>query len=186
MPGAAATALGPVRFAAFADGDGGARLVTPSITTLSISYGFTDQFRVMADYQSTGWSSLHDVTIKRSNGTVVGSEDFSWKDTDFFSVGVEYDLSEAFTLRAGVGKDESPTNDVTRTPRLPDDDRMLYSLGMSWAMSDHLTIDAAYQRITIEDPVINLGVHLPSDLSTLQGTYSGSANLFGVSMQYRF
>ena len=170
----------------FQDGDGGARLVTPSITTLSIKYGFTDQFRVLADYQATGWSSLQDVTIKRSNGTVVGSEDFSWKDTDFFSVGVEYDLSEAFTLRAGVGKDESPTNDVTRTPRLPDDDRMLYSLGMSWAMSDHLTIDAAYQRITIEDPVINLGVHLPSDLSTLQGTYSGSANLFGVSMQYRF
>lgn len=170
----------------FQDGDGGARLVTPTVTTISLSYGFTDSFRVMADYQSTGWSSLQDVTIKRANGTVVGSEDFSWKDTDFVSVGVEYDLSEAFTLRAGVGQDESPTNDATRTPRLPDDDRMLYSVGMSWAMSDHLTIDAAYQRITIEDPVISLGVHPPSDLSTLQGTYSGSANLFGVAMQYRF
>lgn len=170
----------------FQDGDGGARMVTPAITTLSFMYGVTDSFRVLADYQSTGWSSLQDVTIKRANGTVVGSEDFSWKDTDFVSVGVEYDLSEAFTLRAGVGQDESPTNDATRTPRLPDDDRMLYSVGMSWAMSDHLTIDAAYQRITIEDPEINLGVHLPSDLSTLQGTYSGSANLFGVSMQYRF
>ncbi len=170
----------------FQDGDGGARMVTPSITTLSIMYGVTDAFRVLADYQSTGWSSLQDVTIKRSNGTVVGSEDFRWQDTDFFSVGVEFDLNEAFTLRAGVGADESPTNDATRTPRLPDDDRMLYSVGMSWAMSDHLTIDAAYQRITIEDPEINLGVHLPSDLSTLQGTYSGSANLFGVSMQYRF
>lgn len=170
----------------FQDGDGGARLVTPAVTTLSVSYGFTDSFRVMADYQGTGWSSLKSVDIRRSNGTLVGSEDFSWEDTDFFSVGVEYDLSEAFTVRAGVGQDESPTNDATRTPRLPDDDRMLYSVGMSWAMSDHLTIDAAYQRITIEDPVINLGVHPPSDLSTLQGTYSGSANLFGVSMQYRF
>ena len=77
------------------------------MTTISLSYGFTDSFRVMADYQSTGWSSLQDVTIKRANGTVVGSEDFSWKDTDFVSVGVEYDLSEAFTLRAGVGQDES-------------------------------------------------------------------------------
>ena len=46
------------------------------MTTLSVSYGFTDQFRMMADYQSTGWSSLHDVTIKRANGTVVGAEDF--------------------------------------------------------------------------------------------------------------
>jgi hypothetical protein len=34
----------------FKDGDGGARLVTPAITTLSISYGFTDNFRVLADY----------------------------------------------------------------------------------------------------------------------------------------
>ncbi len=170
----------------FQDGDGGARMVTPAITTLSFMYGVTDSFRVLADYQSTGWSSLQDVTIKRANGTVVGSEDFSWKDTDFVSVGVEYDLSEAFTLRAGVGQDESPTNDATRTPRLPDNDRMLYSIGMSWAVSDHLSVDAAYQRINIDDPEINLGVHAPSDLSTLTGTYSGSANLFGVSMQYRF
>ena len=170
----------------FQDGDGGARMVTPAITTLSFMYGVTDSFRVLADYQSTGWSSLQDVTIKRANGTVVGSEDFSWKDTDFVSVGVEYDLSEAFTLRAGVGQDESPTNDATRTPRLPDNDRMLYSIGASWEISDHLSVDAAYQRINIDDPEINLGVHAPSDLSTLTGTYSGSANLFGVSMQYRF
>ena len=170
----------------FQDGDGGARLVTPKITTLSIMYGVTDAFRVLADYQATGWSSLQDVTIKRSNGTVVGSEDFSWEDTDFFSVGVEYDISPAFTLRAGVGQDESPTNDATRTPRLPDNDRMLYSIGASWNVSDHLSIDAAYQRINIDDPEVNLGVHAPSDLSTLTGTYSGSANLFGVSMQYRF
>ena len=170
----------------FQDGDGGARMVTPAITTLSFMYGVTDSFRVLADYQSTGWSSLQDVTIKRANGTVVGSEDFSWKDTDFVSVGVEYDLSEAFTLRAGVGQDESPTNDATRTPRLPDNDRMLYSIGASWAVSEHLSVDAAFQRINIDDPTINLGVHPPSDLSTLHGTYSGSANLFGVSMQYRF
>ncbi len=170
----------------FQDGDGGARLVTPKITTLSIKYGVTDAFRVLADYQSTGWSSLQDVTIKRNTGTVVGSEDFSWEDTDFFSVGVEYDISPAFTLRAGVGQDESPTNDATRTPRLPDNDRMLYSIGASWNVSDHLSIDAAYQRINIDDPEVNLGVHAPSDLSTLTGTYSGSANLFGVSMQYRF
>ena len=170
----------------FQDGDGGARMVTPAVTTLSISYGVTDSFRVLADYQSTGWSSLKDVTIKRSNGTVVGSEDFRWEDTDFLTVGVEYDLNEAFTLRGGIGQDESPTNDTTRTPRLPDADRMLYSIGMSWAMSEHMTIDAAYQRITIDDPKIALGVHLPSDLSTLQGTFDGSANLFGVSMQYRF
>ena len=45
-------------------------MLTPSITTLSVSYGITDQFRVLADYQATNWSSLKNVTIKR-DGTVL-------------------------------------------------------------------------------------------------------------------
>ena len=187
VPGAAAIALGETRMAAFKDGDGGARLVTPSITTLSISYGFTDGFRVMADYQSTGWSSLKDVTIKRDNGTIVGSEPFEWEDTDFVSLGAEFDISEAFTIRGGVAQDESPTNDTHRTPRLPDADRMLYSIGASWNVSDNLSIDAAFQRINIDSPTINLPVDAASgNTSTLVGTFAGHANLYGVSMQYRF
>ena len=171
----------------FQDGDGGARLVTPSVTTLSISYGFTDDFRLMADYQSTGWSSLHDVTIKRASGTVVGSEPFHWDDTDFFSVGAEFDISDAFTIRGGVASDESPTNDTHRTPRLPDADRMLYSIGATWNMSESLSIDAAFQRITIDNPTINLPVDAAAgNTSTLVGEFDGHANLFGVSMQYRF
>ena len=171
----------------FKDGDGGARLVTPSITTLSISYGFTDGFRVMADYQSTGWSSLKDVTIKRDNGTIVGSEPFEWEDTDFVSLGAEFDISDAFTIRGGVAQDESPTNDKHRTPRLPDNDRMLYSIGATWNMSENISIDAAFQRITIDSPTINLPVDAAAgNTSTLVGEYDGHANLFGVSMQYRF
>ena len=171
----------------FVDGDGGARLVTPAITTLSVKYGFTDNFRLLADYQATGWSSLHDVTIKRANGTVVGGEPFDWDDTDFFSLGAEFDIGDAFTLRGGVAKDESPTNDEHRTPRLPDNDRMLYSIGMTWNVSESMSIDAAYQRITIDSPSINLGVDAAAgNTSTLVGEFDGYANLFGVSMQYRF
>ena len=187
VPAAAAAVLGSARMAAYSDGEGGARLVTPAITTVSIKYGFTDNFRVLADYQSTGWSSLHDVTITRDNGTVVGSEPFEWEDTDFYSLGAEFDLSDALTLRGGIGKDESPTNDTHRTPRLPDNDRTLYSIGATWNMSENMSIDAAYQRIEIDSPVVALGVDPASaNLSTLNGTFSGHANLFGVSMQYRF
>ena len=171
----------------FQDGDGVARLVTPSITTLSIKYGFTDQFRVLADYQSTNWSSLRDVTIKRNSGTVVGSEPFHWEDTNFVSIGAEFDISDAFTIRGGVAQDESPTNDTHRTPRLPDNDRMLYSIGASWNLSESLSIDAAFQRITIDSPTINLPVDAAAgNTSTLVGSFSGHANLYGVSMQYRF
>ena len=108
-------------------------------------------------------------------------------DKVFGALGVEYDISDAFTLRGGVGSDESPTNDATRTPRLPDNDRMLYSIGASWNVSENLSIDAAFQRITIDSPAINLGVDAAAgNTSTLVGEFDGHANLYGVSMQYRF
>ena len=171
----------------FKDGPGGAKLVTPSILTASVSYAFNDHFRMMADYQHTGWHTLHDVTIVRDTGVVVGSEDFSWGNSNFFSVGGEYDFSDMFTLRFGVGHDESPTRDSTRTPRLPDNDRTLYSIGGSWHVSSNLSIDAAYQRITIKTPSIALPFDpVTSNTSSLYGSFAGHANLFGVSMQYRF
>jgi long-chain fatty acid transport protein len=173
----------------FANGGGGAHLTTPSITTVSVSYDFNDDFRVLADWQQTGWSSLQDVTITRSNGTVVGAEEFGWEDTDFFSLGAEYDIGDAFTLRGGIGLDETPTNDKARTPRLPDNDRKLYSIGVSWHASENFSVDAAFQHIKIDDTPIGLAPDFAtggSDFASLQGTYSGSANLWGISAQYRF
>jgi long-chain fatty acid transport protein len=179
----------PLVASRFANGAGGAELITPSITTVSVSYDVTDDFRVMADWQKTGWSSLQDVTITRADGTVVGSEEFGWKDSNFLSLGAEYDIGDAFTVRAGVGKDHSPTNATTRTPRLPDNDRQLYSVGLTWNASENFSVDAAFQRIEIDDPTIGLSPNFTtggSDFASLQGTYSGSANLYGISAQYRF
>lgn len=171
----------------FLDSAGGARLVTPSVTTVSVKYAVAENFRLLADYQYTGWDSLQDVTIKRSSGSVVGSEPFHWRNTSFTSLGMEYDLSPEITLRGGVGFDKTPTNDVARTPRLPDNDRTLFSIGASWNVSDSLTLDAGFQHITIKSPTINLPVDIASgNTSTLVGKYTGHANLFGVSMQYRY
>lgn len=171
----------------FQDGDGGAKLVTPAISTVSVKVGVTDSLRLLADYQQTEWKSLRDVTIVRDNGTIVGAEPFGWTDSDFYSLGLEFDLSDAITLRGGVGKDQSPTNDLHRTPRLPDNDRMIYAIGATWNVSPSLSLDAAFQRITIDEPAIALPVDAAGgNTSTLVGSFDGHANLFGVSAQYRF
>lgn len=178
-----AVAANPLLAGVFASSTGGAQLTTPSIATLSVRYAVSDSLRVLADVQQTGWDSLDTIEIRRTDGTLVGTEEFDWQDSTFVSLGAEFDLGEAFTLRAGIARDQSPTNDRTRSPRLPDDDRMLYSLGMTWNVSDSLSVDAAYQRITIDDPTVNL---VSPTGSSLAGTYSGTADLIGVAGQYRF
>jgi len=184
VPASVAAVFGAMGVSAYNDGPIYAPLTTPEIDTLSMRWDVNADFRLMSDIQRTGWDSLKQVAIYRDGGTPLGpAEPFNWSNTMYYSLGGEWDLSDAFTLRAGIARDESPTNDTTRTPRLPDNDRMLYSVGMSWAASEALSFDAAFQRITIDDPKINVA---SSSGTHLAGAFNGHANLWGLSMQYRF
>ncbi|MDI1252759.1 outer membrane protein transport protein [Thermomonas sp.] len=168
----------------FSDTGGNAKLTTPSIDTVSVQYNASNVLRLYGDIQRTGWTSLPSVVIDFVNPYQPDSaEPFNWKNTMFYSVGVEYDLNEAFTIRGGIAKDESPTNNIDRTPRLPDNNRQLYSVGFSWHASEHISIDAAYQKITIDKPNVNI---LSSSGSRLTGSFDGSANLYSVGASYKF
>ncbi|TZF89770.1 OmpP1/FadL family transporter [Cognatilysobacter lacus] len=179
-PSAVAAVLGP----RVADQSINAPLTTPSVSTISVEYDFNDAFRLMADYQATDWHSLQSVKIFTGGGGVLGNEPFQWKDTSFYSLGGEWDLSPAWTLRAGIAKDESPTNDTYRTPRLPDKNRKIFSLGATWNVSDAISVDAAYMRINVDDPTINGATS--SSGSHLTGTFKAHADLFGVAAQFKF
>jgi long-chain fatty acid transport protein len=168
----------------FVPTDATAQLTTPSVDILSVEYAFSDNFRMMADWQQTDWHSLEAVNIDFANPFQPNSvEPFEWNDSNMFALGAEFDLSDAFTLRGGVTLDETPTHHSTRTPRLPDNDRMLYSVGVTWNVSEALSFDAAFQRIEIEDPTIDAHT---SQGHRLVGTFDGYANLFGVAAQYKF
>lgn len=167
----------------FADSKGGAKLTTPAVHTFSAQYDFSDRFRMMGEYQRTGWSSLDVVTITRDNGAVLGNEDYHWSDSNLYSLGAEFDLNEAFTLRGGIGRDETPTHDVNRSPRLPDNDRNLFSVGATWHATPKLSIDAAYLRVNIKDTPINA---TSSTGTRLTGEVSGNANVFGLGATYKF
>jgi long-chain fatty acid transport protein len=165
------------------DGSIWANLDTPSTDTVSVLWSVAPGFRLLADAQLTGWSSLQSVDIHRTDGSTLGFEAFNWKDTWFYSVGGEWDMSDALTFRAGVGFDETPTKDQYRTPRLPDNDRTVYTLGLTWNASPNFSVDAAYMRVQIDDPSV---ATTSSSGSHLVGDFTGHADLFGVSAQYRF
>ena len=168
----------------FVDSNISAPLTTPSIDIFSVRYDFNENFRMMADVQLTDWSSLRNVNIDYANPFQPNTvEDFSWQDTEMYALGAEWDLSEAFTLRGGITMDETPTHIESRTPRLPDEDRMLYSIGLTWNVTEALSVDAAYQRIEIDNSEIDI---FSSSGSHLVGEFDGYANLFGVAAQYKF
>ena len=173
----------PGMSARFASGKGGALLTTPSTHTFSAQYNITPTARVMGEYQRTGWSSLRSVDIKRDTGVVIGQEAFNWSDSNMYSLGGDVDLSPAFTLRAGIGRDETPTHDSYRSPRLPDNDRTLLSIGGTWNVNDRMSLDVAYMRVNLKDSPL----YATSSTGTLfTGKVEGGANIFGIGGQIKF
>lgn len=185
LPGSVAAFFGASGITAYNDGAIYAPLTTPSIDTLSAAWTVNPGVRLYGDIQRTGWNSLQQVAIFREGGAPLGpAEQFSWDNTMYYGVGVEWDIDPAFTLRGGFAIDQTPTSDATRDARLPDNDRKLYSIGATWHASDAFSVDAAYQHIAINgNPSVNV---LTSSGSSLTGTYQAHADLFGLSMQYRF
>ena len=67
----------------------------------------------------TGWSSIQELRILRTSGSVLQVLPENFKDTWRYSAGVNYYYDEKTVLRAGVAYDQSPVNNVDRGPRLP-------------------------------------------------------------------
>lgn len=170
----------------FQDGDVKAKLTTPGMTTAEIGYRFTDRFSMAATWSETKWESLEEVRIQFDNPDPDSVEPFDWSNTRFMSIGGEYVLNDAWTLRAGYAQDETPTSLAHRTPRLPDEDRQWYSLGATWNYSDNLEFSFAYTRLEPDTPHIDIQTPPAAGGQSLKGHFDGAADLYGISAQYRF
>src|SRR3546814_18002933 len=67
------------------------------------------------------WSKFKGIAITTAAGT--SNKELDYKDSYSVSLGGEYDVSPALTLRAGTMFDRSPTNPQHLTTRVPDGDR---------------------------------------------------------------
>lgn len=170
---------------AYVDTGAGAKLTLPSTDTFSATWDVSEKLALMAEASLAGWDSLEEIRIEFDNPMQPDSaEDYSWKDSWFYSIGAEYKLNERWTLRGGIARDDSPVSLPHRTPRMPDQDRQWYSIGATWAASDNFDITASYSRIQLVDtPVVGIA---SSSGSYISGEYDGGADNYGISAQYRF
>lgn len=184
VPAEAAAVFASLPGDLFTDTDGRADLTTPATATLSVHAALTERFDVMADLSRTFWDSFDELRIEFDNPAqdpVVEIQD--WSDTWFASVGAEYSLNEQWTLRGGLAYDETPTNDVHRSPRIPGADRRWASAGVAWQPVPEWTLDLGYARLFTSDASIS---NASETGSTLNGEVEAETHIFGLSSAYRF
>ena len=168
--------------------DGGAAsatLDTPAFASLDWLHAFSDQLSVAGSIKWTQWSSFKTLTLT-SNGDTLVSLPQDYKNSMEYTIGGDYKLNAQWTLRAGVGYDETPTNIISRDPRIPDGSRRLVGLGVGYQATDHMAVDLGYQHQFVGDTPVNLTNQVGLGAGTMVGKFKDHGDVISLTGTYQF
>ncbi len=180
-----------------ATGPAKADVTLPDMYSLSLSHQLNDKLQLLGDVTFTRWGTIQTIDIRDgNNGSVRDQLTLNFDDAWRYSIGANYKLNDAWTLKGGVAFDESPVKDASsRTVRLPDNDRTWVSLGAQLKVKQTGKLDFGYTHIFIKDAEIdfsrgqfNPGTTTvnPATVSNVQGSYEGSVDIFSVQYTLSF
>ncbi len=162
-------------------------ITMPAQFVAGVSLRPTPRLTLLADYQWSGWSVFDRLVLDfEVLPNQVQIENYS--DTNGLRLGVEYDVTSAFTLRGGFITHGAAAPDETVTPLLPEAYRNEYSVGLGWAITPSIVLNAAYQYIDQADRrgrVRELDEDLPL-AAVNSGVYSFSAHALGATLTVHF
>lgn len=180
---------GTVAFSVATAGNGNisADLKVPESFSLSVFHVLDPKWELMGDITRTGWDSLQQLRVVRTSGPLSGAVlstlQFNWKDTWRYGVGANYKWSDQTKLRFGLALDKTPTNDVDRTSRLPDQDRTWLAFGVQHRVSKAGVLELGYAHEFIKDARIN---NSQGAAGQLTGSFENKADIFSVQYSHSF
>ena len=176
-----------------------ADVTLPDSFSLSLAQKLNDRWEFLADATFTHWSEIDQINIVNStNGTLRDVLVVDFDDTWRYSVGVNYKLNDAWTLKGGVAYDQSPVKGTsTRTVRLPDNDRTWLSIGAAMKVKQNGKLDFGYSHLFVKDSDINFTrsqqapgfttpTPAPGTASTVAGSYTASIDILSVQYTLSF
>jgi len=165
-----------------------APLDLPDIVTVSMMHKLTPQLRAMITGKWYNWSRFKGIEVTSATGKT--NKELDYKDSYSVSVGGEYDVSPALTLRAGTMFDRSPTNPQYLTTRVPDGDRVWLTGGATYNISQAAALNISYAHTFVEKAdIIRPDSYFPAPATVTATTLaqtSGNADQVAASLTLRF
>ncbi|OAZ97190.1 OmpP1/FadL family transporter [Halomonas sp. G11] len=174
-----------------ANQDASLDITTPETVNFSITQEMTDRLTLMFGASWTRWSRFDQILVEGSVDDEIINEQQNYSNAWAFATGAEYQLNPEWVLRAGLAIDNTPTNDDTRSVRIPSDDRRIFSLGAGWTPVENMTIDVAYSYLTERGTEVDQSRDYQSGGATVANAsysadYKNEAHGFGAQLTYRF
>jgi long-chain fatty acid transport protein len=170
-------------------------LTTPETVTFHGYHQLNSRWAIMGDVTWSRHSRFQSLVINmptEQNPDRKATDKLEWRDSWRSSVGASYQLDGQWTLRGGYMYDHSPVSDYRYAqPLMPDSDRQMFSLGASYRIDSHNTVDFAYSYLKFNDTAIDRTANNYDGSSndrpgTLHGNYRSYANLLGIGFTHKF
>ncbi|HBB67296.1 MAG: hypothetical protein A2X28_06550 [Elusimicrobia bacterium GWA2_56_46] len=180
----------PVPGPSAADGDAGTKITLPDTFQLGAACKYGDKWLFSAEADYTNWAVYHKLVIDyttTAGAAAVSTENKLWKSVWAFRLGARYNYSAAWKFRAGAFYDMTPVPSGHFETRVPDADRLAFSLGACWTKGD-VTVDAAYMYLMFMERAIrnSAGGTASTINARLDGKYNASAHLPALTVSYKF
>lgn len=160
----------------------------PGVLSVGVTQQVTEDLAVMGEARLVNWSVFDTLAFESPAfaGTPFAAfeEEQNYDDAFFGSIGAEYAVTNALDVRGGIAFDQTPTNDAFRTVRVPDGDRWWFSAGLSYDLSETMTIDVAYNYLRVfDEPTVTLrnGALAGSEIG-----YEGDVHIISIGGSVRF
>jgi long-chain fatty acid transport protein len=168
--------------------DAETELIIPWRLQVGLRYKATDALAVEFDVTRTGWESFDALTIRNSIRNVVSNN--NWKNANAYRLGVTYQATPKMQLRFGYTLDKTGQQDELFSPRIPDEDRQLFSIGAGYDMGDGWNLDLGYMYVKFDDRTHVGTAYVPGQeangSSAYNGDYEADVHLFGVGLSKTF
>ena len=161
----------------------------PDMLQIGAFYQASDKWGIELDVERTGWSSFDKLVISAPAAGQTITSTNNWDDTWALRLGAIYAMNEKTNLLLGYSYDETGQPDQYFSARVPDNDRQLFSVGVTHDYAGW-TLEASYMYVMVDDRTFNTATAPnpadPNGTSLYNGTYESSVNLLGIGLSTKF
>lgn len=144
--------VGPLASSNLSLSDVKARFNTPGQVIVAGRLRATNALTLNAQVVAYDWSKFDTIDLGAPINQAIPE---NYRDSWSLAGGFDYDIGAKATLRAGVQRTKTPTQDGLRDARVPDADRWTYAAGGSYQLTPHIALDAAASYVDFADTTID-------------------------------
>lgn len=150
----------------------------PAISSLGVRVTPFENFQVEADAFLLQWSKYKELNFQFEDPALNSVEPKNWHDAWEYRIGAQYSLDK-LALRAGFLWDRTPIPDETLDPTLPDNDRLIPSIGAGYQFTKGFRADLAYHFVYLIPREVDASVN------KFPGRYKATVNTIAVGVTFK-